>query len=321
MKKNYAPIACFCYNRPDKIRKVLDALAKCAEAPKTDLIVFSDAPRNVADEESILAVRKFLHRVKGFKSVTIKERKTNYGLSINLIDGIDSVLTQYDRVIVCEDDIIVTPCFLTFMNKALDVYKPIKKILTISATIPFEGESNSNSVLFGEIAGCWGWATWRDRWALYEKNTEKSFNELRDMELRKRLNMDNRVNIAWQIDANFRQERNSWAVYLNYAAVKYNKLNAYPPKTIVKNIGQDGSGIHGAHSETVESQNLDVASLQFPTEHITDTLLPILDPILNNMQLRPNIERYNNWVYNPTAKKNKNKSKIRRNFRILRGKE
>ena len=321
MKRNYAPIVCFCYNRPDKIKKVLDALSLCDEAKKTDLIVFSDGARNIADEEKVLSVRKILHKVKGFKKVIIEERKTNYGLSINLIDGIDRVLKQYDRAIICEDDIIVTPCFLTFMNKALDVYNPIKKIFTISATIPFDAQADVNSVVFGEIASCWGWAIWRDRWKLYEKNIEKSFNELRDMELRKRLNIDNRINIAWQIDANYKKERNSWAVYLNYACVKHNKLNVYPPRTIVKNIGQDGSGIHAVCSETIQSQNIDVSLLNFPTKNITDNLQPFLNPILDKIQDKQDIEKYNNWIYNSLDKKEVKQSKIRRIFRILRGKE
>ena len=318
----YAPVVAFCYNRPDKIKKILTTLAECAEARDTDLIVFSDGPRGLEDEEKVLKVRQELKKITGFKSITIEERKTNYGLAINLVDGIDRVLKQYTRAIICEDDILASPYFLKFMNKALDVYEPIKKIFTVAATLPFETTTDYNRVIFGEVASCWGWAIWRDRWPLYERNVGKAYEELRDMDLRKRFNMGNRLNMGAAIDGNYHQTINTWAVFLNYAPIKHNLLNVYPPKTIVTNIGQDGSGTHGVVDSVITAVNIDVDALEFPTQNITEDLMPVLIPALDKFNKKAEIEQYNQTVYLPKEPPKKKKvSKLKRIIRILKGKE
>lgn len=318
-RTKYAPVACFCYNRVDHLLITLKALLKCPEAKKTDLFIFSDGARNIADIEKVNNLRKSLKKIKNFQSISIIHRKTNYGLALNLIDGIDRIVNQYGQVIVLEDDVVVEKCFLTFMNKALNTYEPIKKIFTISACISCNAFSNDNEVLFSEMAGCWGWAIWKDRWELYEKNTEKSFNELSDMKFRERLNIGNRVNISWMIDATHKGERNCWECYLNYTSVKYNLLNVYPPKTIITNIGQDGTGIHGAQNEVKHGYNLDVSKLKFPTSSIKETLYPILLPLLDNENSKNDIIYYNQNIYRD--KLPKKRSKLSRIIRIIKGKE
>ena len=41
----YAPIALFTYNRPDKTKTVIESLLKNAEAKDSDLFIFSDGPK------------------------------------------------------------------------------------------------------------------------------------------------------------------------------------------------------------------------------------------------------------------------------------
>ncbi len=47
----------------------------------------------------------------GFKSVTIIERDKNWGLANSLIAGITELTNKYGRVIVVEDDLILSPLF------------------------------------------------------------------------------------------------------------------------------------------------------------------------------------------------------------------
>lgn len=65
--------------------------------------------------------------------MTIVERESNWGLSKSLIAGITELTDKYGRVIVVEDDLIVSPYFLKYMNDALEKYKDDDRVASISA--------------------------------------------------------------------------------------------------------------------------------------------------------------------------------------------
>lgn len=251
-KETYAPIAMFVYNRIDHPLQVIDSLLQNTESKYTDLYIFSDGPRYLNDITPISSLRKKLHKVRGFKSVTVFERKTNYGLAINLIDGISRVLETNDSVIVIEDDIVVNTNFLAFMNQCLQKYKNNHQIFTVQATTG--DPDNVSDVITRAQPDCWGLAIWKDRWDLFERNVAGAFMDINanDMELRRKLNNNNSINISWQIDANLRNQRSTWGIYLNYTSIKYNKLNIFPRYQIIKNIGQDGTGVHGCVENTAD---------------------------------------------------------------------
>ena len=108
------------------------------------------------------------------------------------------------------------------------------------------------------------------------------------MLLRKEINVNNSVNISWQIDANLRGERTTWAIYLNYTSFKFNKLNIYPKHKLVKNIGQDGTGIHGVVDTT---SNL-VADIPLWNKNIFD-LPAVPKEDMNTADSNKDVENYN----------------------------
>lgn len=81
-----APVALFVYNRPDHTRRTVQALEANALAGETPLHVFSDAHRNEAARRSVEEVRSYIRTITGFKSVTIIERVTNFGLARSIIE-------------------------------------------------------------------------------------------------------------------------------------------------------------------------------------------------------------------------------------------
>src|SRR5262245_24975653 len=119
---NAAPIALFTYNRPDHTRQTVEALRKNELAEETDLLVFSDAPGRPDDAERVRQVREYVDTISGFKSVRVVARARNLGLAGSIIDGVTQVCGESGRAIVLEDDLVTSPFFLGFMNKALDTY-------------------------------------------------------------------------------------------------------------------------------------------------------------------------------------------------------
>ena len=114
--QTYAPIALFTYNRADKTKRAVESLLQNIEAKYSDLFVFSDGPKTPEKKAGVEDNRKYIHSISGFNSVHIIEREKNWGLANSLIAGITEVINKYGKVIVVEDDLILSPYFLQFMN-------------------------------------------------------------------------------------------------------------------------------------------------------------------------------------------------------------
>src|SRR5437879_5375115 len=172
-----APIALFAYRRLDHARRTIEALLANAEAASSDLIIFADAASTEAAEHEVAAVRRYLRGVSGFASVTIVERERNLGLANSIIAGVTEVIQENDRVIVVEDDVVTSPFFLRYMNEALEYYKDDERVASIHGYVyPIKQSLPESFFLRG--ADCWGWATWRRGWGLFNPDGRYLLSEL-----------------------------------------------------------------------------------------------------------------------------------------------
>lgn len=160
----YSPVIIFVYNRLNHTKQTIEALAQNKLAAETDIIIYSDGPKTAIVETKVDELRKYLKKITGFKSITINERKENLGLAKSIVAGVSEVISQHGKVIVLEDDIVTSPFFLTFMNKALDHFENVERVWHISGwNYPIDS-SDLDDVFFWRAMNCWGWATWADRW-------------------------------------------------------------------------------------------------------------------------------------------------------------
>ena len=134
-----APIIIFVYNRADHFVQTYNALAACKEAKESELYIFSDGAKNEAGKQKVDEVRAAVAVIKNagdFKAVTVTESPVNRGLAASVIAGVTEVMNKYGKAIVVEDDCKVSPCFLNYINGALDYYEDNKKIGSIAGFTP-----------------------------------------------------------------------------------------------------------------------------------------------------------------------------------------
>lgn len=265
-KKDTAPVLLFVFSRPIHTRQTLKFLAANEVASESDLIVYADAARNEKEVAAVSEVRQLVKSVQGFRSVTVVERQSNYGLARNIIDGVAEVCQKYGRVIVLEDDLVTSPNFLTFMNQALDQYQDKKQVWHISGwNYPIDA-TGLGDAFFLRVMNCWGWATWADRWQHFEKDTEKLIAEF-DKDMIQKFDLEN-SGIFWsQVLSNQKRLINTWAIYWYATIFKNNGLCLNPALSYVDNIGLDGSGTHGSQERTSYSTQLNRNSQpSFPLE-------------------------------------------------------
>lgn len=255
-----SPIALFVYNRPWHTQQTVDALLKNGLARESDLFVFSDAPKRPEAADAVQRVRDYLQTIEGFRSVQMILRPRNFGLSKSIITGTTDLLNQYGRVIVLEDDLVTSPYFLTYMNDALDKYAQDERVISIHG-YAYPTERSLPNLFFLRGADCWGWATWKRGWQLFNADGKCLLDELRRRKLTKLFDFDNTYPYTQMLEDQTFGKNDSWAVRWYASAFLAGKLTLYPGQSLVHNIGNDDSGTHcGA------SNNMNVVLSASPVE-------------------------------------------------------
>lgn len=240
-----APIGVSTYSRINHLKQTVEALQKNTLAQESELYIFSDAPQK-GDEEIVAKVREYIHTVDGFKKVHIVERETN-GRVANNRGGMKQLLDEYGKIIWLEEDIVTASGFLQFMNDALEYYKDDEQILTVSGyTVPLKFLNNYNQDIYIlQRFNAWGFATWRDKFDSFsfdirEHGAEDFFsNKIAMKEFQK-----NGTDMYGMLLKEYTRELDALDVKIMFYEFIYNKYTLYPRKSLVQNIGHDGSGIH-----------------------------------------------------------------------------
>ena len=246
-----APVVFFAFNRPAHTAQTLTALAACTGAANHDLIVFVDGPRGPSDRAAVDSVLGLLKQPLPFRSIEVHAAGSNLGLFRSITEGVSAVLQHHAEVIVVEDDLIVTRDFLEYMIDALDRYRTQPNVGCIHAyALPILGLPEFYFLRGGD---CWGWATWRDRWALLQRDPTWL---IRELVRRDALDdyMDTQGASSLKMLCDRAQGRNeSWAILWHASLWLSDRLTLQPGRSFVRNIGIDGSGTHSGATDRYES--------------------------------------------------------------------
>lgn len=259
---SYAPIIVFVYNRADHFVQVYNALAACKEAKDSELFIFSDGAKNETGKEKVNEVRAAVAAIKDsgdFKSVTVTESPVNKGLAASVIAGVTEVINKYGKAIVVEDDCVVSPHFLGYINNALNYYENSKNIGCLSGYTPMiEFPDNYKKDVFSAYRSCsCTWATWKDRWESVDWELKDIKDFYKSPKLIRLLNSngsDRFIRLYRQTKGN----GSSWSVRFGAHLVKNNLLTVYPKYSYITNIGCDESGVH-SKAEDNEKMRVDLS--------------------------------------------------------------
>ncbi|MCX6181180.1 MAG: glycosyltransferase [Bacteroidetes bacterium] len=236
-----APVVLFVYQRLDHLRKTIETLQKNDLAAETLLIVYSDAPAKPEHGEGVNEVRAFLNKITGFKKVEIIPQTENQGLAKSIVSGVTEQVNKFGRIIVLEDDLETTPHFLRFMNDALEFYKTDEKVMQVSGFTFSMGERLPETFLVGH-APSWGWATWKRAWDHLSLDVDQHIEKIKRDKLEYRFNVDDGMDFLSHLEANKSGALNTWAVKWYASLFLSGGLCLYPKKSLVRNLGHDGSG-------------------------------------------------------------------------------
>jgi hypothetical protein len=249
-----SPIILFVYNRPRHTKMTVEALQQNTLASQSELVIYSDGPKNAEHLSAVSEVRQYLRGIGGFKSVRIEESEVNRGLANSIIKGVTETVSRFGRVIVLEDDMITSKYYLEYMNNGLNIYENEEKVASIHGYI-YPVEKELRDIFFIRGADCWGWATWKRAWDFFENDGRKLLNELWDRKLIHEFDFSGTFPFSRMLKAQIEGKNDSWAIRWYASAFLKDMLTLYPGKSLVFNTGCDGSGTHSGQTGNMNGIN------------------------------------------------------------------
>jgi len=241
-----SPICLFVYSRLPETKQTVESLQRNMLASESQLFIFSDGAKSSNSIADVDAVRQYIRTISGFAGVTIYESEVNKGLANSIISGVTQIVNRFGRVIVLEDDLLLSGNFLCFMNEALDFYENKKKVLNVSGysfTLNYPA-GYKYDVAFSLRFASWGWAIWKDRWELidWELKDYASFcwNVLKLLKFSR-----GGSDLCQMLYRQMNGKIDSWAIRFDYHHYKYDYLDVFP---VVSKVQYNGFNTEATHT-------------------------------------------------------------------------
>lgn len=241
-----SPICLFGYNRPYEIEKCLNSLSNCKLAKNSNLYIFIDGPKSNGSSELCNQTREVCNNFSTkFKKLNISFSKVNKGLSLSVITGVTEILSRYKKVIVLEDDLVVSENFLLYHNQCLNYYKDFENISSISG-YNFNLKSlylTNLDICFLRRSCSWGWSTWLDRWTQIDWSDD--YLKIQTIKKENKLKIRNGgSDLLGMVSNQINGKIDSWSIKFTVNQLVNDRLTVYPTVSKLLNIGFNSNSTH-----------------------------------------------------------------------------
>lgn len=162
-----APIALIIFNRPEMTRSLVDCLR---DNRPSRLFVIADGARDdrCGEADKVAQTRDVIGEIDWPCEISQLYSDKNLGCGQRIRSGITEAFNEVDKLIVLEDDCRPNQTFFRFTQELLQRFESDSTIMAISGTCFHDQVPKDQSYYFSRYAHCWGWATWRRAWRLYD---------------------------------------------------------------------------------------------------------------------------------------------------------
>ena len=261
------PVAFFVFNRPDF---TVQSFARIREARPSRLYVVADGPRpGRADEAGLCQqVRTIVEQGIDWPCDVIRDYSpVNLGCARRVSSGLDGVFAREEAAIILEDDCIPDGSFFPYCTELLERFRSDSRIGVIAGSNFQHSEvTGGMSYYFSRYPHCWGWATWRRAWRMYD-HAMKAWPEAKQSGWLERVFENRREASYWEriFDDVHAGLIDSWAYRWTFACWQNEMLTVLPAVNLVANIGFGPTATHTHRSHP--SGPGKVGRLEFPLRH------------------------------------------------------
>lgn len=238
-------IAIFAFNRPESLERIIFSLYECPEIDGTSVNIFIDGPRNELEREQVAQTAKVASASR-FRNVRIVQSSSNKGLRRSIYDGVSQICEEFGRVIVLEDDLVLSPYALEYFIGGLDRFEKNDRVWSICGyTYEHPRLSKTNRAFFLPFAHPWGWATWARAWRRFEFDQPLvSSQVLGTAEFRRFFDVGGLSRATDLLDLAQRGKVDSWFIRWHWKIFREGGVSLFPSRRFVVNRGVSEGGTH-----------------------------------------------------------------------------
>jgi len=268
-QSNTPPILFIIFNRPEKTRRVFDAIQKAR--PK-QLFIAADGPHSDRTEDIKLCkeTRAVVEKIDWPCEVKTRFQDANVGCKIGVSSAINWFFAHVDEGIILEDDCIPVSSFFTYCADLLEQYRDNSQIMHINGTSFLNDNEITDhrfSYHFSRHPHVWGWATWRRAWNKYDINMTH-LDDLIDTPIARELFLNKKYLKFWiTFCKNIRDKHvDTWDAQWQYTLMYNNGCAITPHFNLIENIGFGPDATHTKNED-------------FVGKHVTELSQPLRHPI------------------------------------------
>lgn len=247
-KKQYcAPVVIPTLNRYEHFKRCIESLSRCTWAEETEVYVGLDYPPSEKYVDGYNKIRTYLNECGNlsFKQIHVIKRDYNWGAEKNSTALVEYVFQNYEVVIYTEDDNEFSPCFLDYMNKALEIYKDSPKVRSVCGYLQeYFYTDTTLSTVFVSPCAAWGIGMWRKKESEYSKISYNYYQNVLSS-----FNLSMKLFFIYPrllgLLQNMVSKKQIWGdVMRSTHQILNGDLQIRPSISLVRNWGHDGSGLH-----------------------------------------------------------------------------
>lgn len=237
---NKVGVAIFAYKRPGNLEELLERLQQSSRIDEVDLHIFIDGPKTINEEKAVNEVRVIANELAKAVPLSTHISLENLGLKTSVIRGVSILFSEYEKVIVLEDDLEISRYFLPYILNQLTLFENDNQVGSVTGFSELPSWYKSKSKTFYINRHCsWGWATWRDRWEAIDWNL---------LDNRPKADLSGLWKIGSDLPKLVEQSRHkkidSWSIIFDANAYIHDWKCVQPQRSLVVNNGHDDSATH-----------------------------------------------------------------------------
>ena len=276
------PICIPTCNRYEHLKRCVESLSKCTLASETDLIISVDYPPSDKYVDGNEKIKKWLERgIEGFNSVQIFFQEKNLGAYDNAGFLSGYAVDKYKGIVILEDDNELSPCFLEYLNECYKIIEKDENVISASGFCSLSKyHSYPNNISYVKTYSAWG--TMVSSSILKTLNSELTYDYLTNIikskqKSKKLLELSEYrfVHLVYYVldDLAGFEDKNEMLIDIFisiYMAIE-DKYQIQPHECLVKNWGNDGSGVHclsdNSYIESVQISDSKHFNIEYKKEY------------------------------------------------------
>jgi hypothetical protein len=256
----------------------LAALARSERFDECHLHIYCDGSKSPEQAAGVEASRQVARQWASQRGAEVTERAGNLGLAQSIVTGVTELCERYGRAIIVEDDLIVSPDFVSYMLQALDRYQDAPNVYQISGYMFPAMHPVQPDAFFLPMSTTWGWATWARAWRIFDWNAAGAAEQLADSQTKRRFDLDGSYPYSKMLTDRLAGKNQSWGILWWWAVFKAQGLVLHPRQSLVWVGGFDSTGTHSGASpiynqppQEAFQRNRLSSPLAFPSDIAVDT--------------------------------------------------